>query len=64
MHGAKEGDREGYREGVREREGKENKIERKRNTHNLEWKHNGPSIKGRDGLMLKLNELVWPSMTF
>jgi hypothetical protein len=35
----------------------------KRNTHT--WGSiNGPSIRGRVGLMLKLDELLVPSMTF
>ena len=65
MHGAKEGGREGYRERVRERE-----VNRERDggwekeiTHNL-GSINGPSIRGRVGLTLKLDEILWPSMTF
>ena len=38
--------------------------ERKRNTHNLWVSINGPSIRGRVGLTLKLDELLGPSMTF
>ena len=38
--------------------------ERKRNTHNSWGSINRPSIRGRVGLMLKLDELLGPSMTF
>jgi hypothetical protein len=38
--------------------------ERKRNTHNSWGSINGPSIRGRIGLTLKLDELLGPSMTF
>ena len=38
--------------------------ERKRNTHNLWGSINGPFIRGKVGLMLKLDELFGPSMTF
>ena len=38
--------------------------ERKRNTHNSWRSINGPSIRGRVGLTLKLDELLGPSMTF
>ena len=38
--------------------------ERKRNTHNSWGSINGPSIRGRIGLPLKLDELLGPSMTF
>ena len=38
--------------------------ERKRNTHNSWGSINGPSIRGRVGLTLKLDELLGPSMTF
>jgi hypothetical protein len=38
--------------------------ERKRNTHNLWGSINGPSIRGRVGLTLKLDALLGPSMTF
>ena len=61
MHGAKEGGREGYSERVREIE---YESERKRNKHNLWESINGPSFRGRVGLMLKLNKLLGPSMTF
>ena len=66
MHGAKGGGREGYRERVREIEGnrKRDESERKRNTHNSWGSINGPSIRGRFGLTLKLDELLEPSMTF
>ena len=37
--------------------------ERKRNTH-MWGSINGPSIRGRVGLALKLDELLGPSMTF
>ena len=37
---------------------------RKRNTHNSWGSINGPSIRGRFGLTLKLDELLGPSMTF
>ena len=66
MHGAKEGGREWYRERVREREGKRERDE--------EWekeiqtirrgKINRPSNRGRVGLKVKLDELLWPSMLF
>ena len=48
------GDREGYweRERVREREGKRER--------DVEW----PSNRGRVGLTLKLDDILWPSMTF
>ena len=55
MHGAKEESRE------REIEN-EMESERNRNTHT--WGSiNGPSIRGRVGLMLKLDELLGHSMT-
>ena len=38
--------------------------ERKRNTQNSWGSINGPSIRGRVGLTLKLDELLGPSMTF
>ena len=38
--------------------------ERKSNTHNSWGSINGPSIRGRVGLTLKLDELLGPSMTF
>jgi hypothetical protein len=38
--------------------------ERKRITHNSGGSINGPSIRGRVGLTLKLDELLGPSMTF
>ena len=38
--------------------------ERKRNTHNSWGSINGPSIKGRVGLTLKLDELLGLTMTF
>ena len=38
--------------------------ERKRITHNSWGSINGPSIRGRVGLTLKLDELLGPSMTF
>ena len=70
MHGAKEVDRDGYGERVRERERKrewdgewERKIERKRYTKFEGGSINEPSIRGRVGLTLKLDELLWPSMT-
>jgi hypothetical protein len=67
LHGAKEGGREGYRERVREREGnKEGDGEwEKREIHTI-WEEciNGPSIRGRVGLTLKFDELLWHSMTF
>ena len=52
---------EGYR--VREIEN-EMESERMRNTHNSWGSINGPSIRGRFGLMLKLDEHLGPSMTF
>ena len=65
MYRAKEGGREGYRERVREIEGnREMESERKRNTHNSWGSINGPSIRGRVGIKLKLDELLGPSMTF
>ena len=39
-------------------------MERKRNTHNSWGSSNGPSIRGRVGLTLKLDELLGHSMTF
>ena len=54
LHGATEGGREGYRERVREIEN-EMESERKRNTHNSWGSINGPSIRGRVGLTLKLD---------
>ena len=38
--------------------------ERKRNKHNLWGSINRPSIRGRVGFRLKLDELLGPSMTF
>ena len=38
--------------------------ERKNNTHNLWGSFNGPSIRGRVRLALKLDELLGPSMAF
>ena len=38
--------------------------ERKRNTHYYWGSINGPSIRGRVNLTLKLDELLGPSMTF
>ena len=38
--------------------------ERKRNTYNLWGSINGPSIRGRVGLTLKLDEHIGPLMTF
>ena len=65
MHGAKEGGREGYRERVREIEGnREQDGEWENgNTHNSWGSINGPSIRGRVGLKLKLDEHLGPSMT-
>ena len=60
---AKEGGREGYRERVREREGNREREKREINTI-WEGSINGPSIMGRVGLTLKLDKLLWPSMTF
>ena len=54
LHAAKEGGREGYRERVREIEG--NTIWRGKNQRS--------SNRGRFGLTVKLDELLWPSMTF
>ena len=51
--------REVYRERVREIE---NEMER--NTHNSWGSNNGPSIRGRVGLTLKLDDILGPSMTF
>ena len=59
LHGAKEGGRDGYRE--REIE---NEMKSERNTHNSWGSFNGPSIRGRVGLTLKLDEHLGPSMTF
>ena len=42
----------------------EMESERKRNTHNSWGSINGPFIRGKVGLMLKLDELFAPSMTF
>ena len=70
MHGAKEEGKEGYRERVREREGnreQDGEWEKKRENLTIwEVSINRPSIRGRVGLMLKLDEdeLLWPSMTF
>ena len=50
---------------VREREGKrERDGEWKKSTQFGEESINGPSNRGRVGLMLKLDERLWPSMTF
>ena len=58
MHGAKVGGREGYRERVREIKGNRER--------DGEWEKEkyGPSIRGRVGLTLKLDNLLGPSMTF
>ena len=39
-------------------------MESERTTHNSWGSINGPSIRGRVGLTLKLDELLGPSMTF
>ena len=39
-------------------------MESERNTQNSWGSINGPSIRGRVGLKLKLDELLGPSMTF
>ena len=39
-------------------------MESERNTHNLCGSIKEPSIRGRVGLTLKLDELLGPSMTF
>ena len=57
MHGAKEG----YRERVREID---NDMESERNTHNSWGSINGPFIRGRVMLTLKLDEHLGPLMTF
>ena len=60
MHGAKEGGREGYRERVREREGnreRDREWEKEKYTQNSWGSINGPSIGGRVGLKLKLDDL-------
>ena len=63
MHGAKEGGRLAYREKVREREGnreRDGEWEKKREIHTIwEGSINGPSIRERVGLTLKLDELLW-----
>ena len=65
MHGAKEGGREVFRERVRERKGKrERDGEWEKSTQFGEGSINGPSNRERVGLMLKLDELLWPLMTF
>ena len=68
MHGAKEGGREGYWEWVREREGnreRDGEWKMKREIYTIwEGSINRPSIRGRVGLTIKLDELLWPSMTF
>ena len=57
--------REGYRERVREREGKiERDGEWEKSPQFGEGSINGPSSRGRVGLMLKLDELLWPLMNF
>ena len=64
MHGAKEGGRGGYRERVRERGGKrEQDGEWEKSSQFGEGSSNGPSNRGRVELTLKLDELLWPSMT-
>ena len=62
LHGAKEGGRDGYWERVRERE--ERNGEWEKSTQFGEGSIDGPSNRGRVGLTLKLDELLWPSMTF
>ena len=65
MHRAKEGDREGYREAVREREGKREQDGESREIHTiLRGSINGPSSRKMVGLIPKLDELMWPSITF
>ena len=64
MHRAKEGDRERVREieGNWERDGE---WEKEKYIYIIwEGSINGPSIRGRVGLTLKLDELLLPSMTF
>ena len=52
-------------EGKWEREGDwERKIERERSTQVGGGSIKGPSNRGRVRLMLKLDELLWPLMTF
>ena len=65
MHGAKEGGREGYRERVREREGKrERDGEWERYTQFGEERIDRPSNRGRVGLTVKLDELLWPLRSY
>ena len=60
VHGAKEGGREGYSERVREREGKrERDGEWDKSTQFGEGSIIGPSNRGRVGLTLKLDKLLW-----
>ena len=65
MHGAKEGGRVGYIEREREREGNRERDGEweKREKYTQFWME-GPSIRGRVGLTLKFDELLWTSMTF
>ena len=63
MHGAKEGGREGYRERVREGK-REQDGEWEKSTQFGEGSINRPSNIARFWLTLKLDELLWPSMTF
>ena len=62
LHGSKEGYRERVREleGNRERDGEWEKEKFTQFVGSI----NGPSIRGRVGLTLKLDELLGPSMTF
>ena len=61
MHKAKEG----YRERVREREGKRERYGEWERSLQFGGGHiNEPSNRGRVGLLLKLDELLWPLMTF
>ena len=66
MHRAKEGGRsEGYRERVREGEEKrEQDGEWEKSSQFGEESSNGQSNTVMIGLTLKLDELLWPSMTF
>ena len=68
MHGAKQGGREGYRERVKEKEGNRGRNGKweKREKYTQFWREASTEhpLWGRVGLTLKLDELLWPSMTF
>ena len=61
LHGAKEGYRESKRK--REQDGEWEK-DREGYTQFRGISINGPSIRGRNGLMLKFDELLWPLRSY